>query len=191
MALPADKRVLLLFILALAAFLSWWLSSTGPSLKPRVEKQRHDPDYYLVNFTLTTMGDDGSRKHQLSADNMFHYPDDDTASLENPHLVIFHDDADSWDIRAEHGLVSEAGKSVMLQGDVFIEQISTRSDQGMQIITRDVSVKTEEEFASTEQPITIKDRYGVTEAIGMRADLKEHRLQLMSQVRGNYQPLYD
>jgi lipopolysaccharide export system protein LptC len=183
----SNKRVLVLFVLALAAFLSWWLSSTGPSLTPRVEKQRHDPDYYLVNFELTTMGDNGIPKHRLSATNMYHYPDDDTATLDSPHLIIYHDDEDSWDIRAEQGLVSEGGKSVMLQGDVFIKQLYASSDRNLEIMTRDVFIKPEEEFASTERAITIKDRYGVTEAVGMQADLKERQLQLMSQVRGSYE----
>ena len=186
----SNKRMLLLFVMALAAFLSWWLSSTGPSFVPHVEKQRHDPDYYLVNFELTTMGDNGIPKHRLSAANMYHYPDDDTARLESPHLVIYHNDVDSWDIRAEHGLVTEGGKSVMLQGDVFIQQVNTGSDNGVEIMTRDVLIKPEEEFASTEQAITVKDRYGVTEAVGMQADLKERRLSLMSEVRGSYEP-YD
>lgn len=158
---------------------------------PRLEVKRHDPDYYLVNFTLTTMGDNGIPKHQLSADNMSHYPDDDTARLENPHLVIYRNDTDTWDIRAEHGLVMDEGQSVMLQGEVFIEQVSTDSDRNLEITTRDLDVKTNEEFASTEQAIIIKDRYGVTEAVGMYADLKGRQLKLISQVHGKYQPIYD
>lgn len=183
-----NRRVLILFILALAAFLSWWLSSTGPSFVPRLIEQRHEPDYYLINFTLTTMGDSGSPKHRLSADNMYHFPDNDTATLENPLLVIYQADLDSWQIQAERGLVSEAGQAVQLQGDVFIEQIDPDIEQGMEIVTRDLHISPEEEFASTEQPILIRDHYGVTEAVGMQVDLKAHHLQLMSQVRGNYRP---
>ncbi|HEY4731698.1 MAG TPA: LPS export ABC transporter periplasmic protein LptC, partial [Gammaproteobacteria bacterium] len=89
------------------------------------------------------------------------------------------------------GVISEGGKSVMLQGDVFIEQVRAHSDRNLKILTSDLNIRTEEKFVNTEKPITIVDNFGVTEAVGMRADLKEHRLQLMSQVRGNYQPLYD
>jgi len=192
MQLGSNSRVLILFALAVAAFLSWWLSSnTGPSFIPRAEKERHDPDYYLINFELTTMDDNGIPRHKLSADNMFHYPDDDTASLEKPYMVIYHNGVDSWDIRAERGLVSEKGKSILLEGEVFIKQIDKLSDRGLEIITSDLRVRPEDEFASTEQPIIIKDHYGVTEAVGMQANLKERRLQLMSQVKGNYQSLYD
>lgn len=191
MLVRSNRRVLILFVLALAAFLSWWLSSTGPSLIPRLDQQRHDPDYYLVNFMLTTMGDDGVPKHQLKADNMFHYPDDDTANLKNPEFLIYRNGADSWNIRSEHGLISEGGKSVMLQGDVFIEQLDALSDKGLEIMTRDLNIKPDEEFASTEQAIVIKNRYGVTEAVGMQADLKKRRVLLMSQVRGNYQSFYE
>ena len=186
-----NKRVIILFIFAIAAFLSWWLSSTGPSFIPRLEVKRHDPDYYLVNFTLTTMDDNGNPKHQLSADNMYHYPDDDTASLENPRLVVYQNDIDSWEIRADSGLVSEEGNSVFLQGDVFVNRLNSQPDHGLEIITRDLTIKPEEETASTEQAIIIKDHYGVTEGVGMHANLKERRLQLMSQVKGNYQPPHD
>jgi lipopolysaccharide export system protein LptC len=184
-----NKRVIILFVLALAAFLSWWLSSTGPSLLPRTEIKRHDPDYYLINFILTTMNDSGVPKHRLSADNMYHYPDDDTASLVKPDLVIYHNNSDSWEIRADLGHVSEGGKSVLLQGDVFINQLDVPADMAMEIVTRDVDVKPEEETASTEQAIVIKSRYGVTEGVGMQANLKERQLHLLSQVRGNYKPV--
>lgn len=186
-----NKRVIILFIFAVAAFLSWWLSSTGPSFIPRLEVKRHDPDYYLVNFTLTTMDDNGNPKHKLSADNMYHYPDDDTANLENPRLVVYQDERDSWEIRADSGLVSEEGKSVFLQGDVFANRLNSQPDHGLEIITRDLTIKPEEETASTEQAIIIKDRYGVTEGVGMHANLKERRFQLMSQVKGNYKPPYE
>ena len=186
-----NKRVIILFVFALAAFLSWWLSSTGPSLLPHLEVKRHDPDYYLVNFTLTTMNDDGIPKHQLTADNMYHYPDDDTANLANPRLVIYNEETDPWEIRADRGLVSEGGKSVFLQGDVFINRLDKRPDHQLEIITRDLTVETEDETASTEQAIIIKDHYGVTEGVGMQANLKERHLQLLSQVKGNYQPPYE
>lgn len=189
---PSNTRVLILLIFALAAVFSWWLSRTTlPSLMPQVDKTRHYPDYYLTNFMLTTMDDNGVPRNQLSAENMFHYSDDDTSNLEKPNLVIFQNGMDSWEIRAERGLVSEGGKAVMLAGDVFIEQVNGRSDRNLKIITSDLSIRTEEDFVTTEKPITIVDDFGVTEAVGMRADLKERRLQLMTQVRGNYQPLYD
>lgn len=189
---PSNTRVLILFIFAVAGFFSWWLSrTTVPSLIPQVDKQRHYPDYYLVNFMLTTMDDNGIPRNQLAAENMYHYSDDDTASLEKPYLVIYQNETDSWEIRAERGLISEGGKAVRLQGDVFIEQVRTGSDRNLKIITSDLDIRTEEEFVVTGKPITIVGNFGVTEAVGMRADLKEHRLQLMSQVRGNYQPLYD
>ena len=192
MILPSNTRVLILLMFALAAFFSWWLSrTTVPSQIPQVDKQRHYPDYYLVDFMLTTMDDNGIPRNQLAAENMYHYSDDDTASLEKPYLVIYQNETDSWEIRAEHGLISEGGKAVMLQGDVFIEQVRAHSDRNLKIITSDLNIRTEEKFVNTEKPITIVDNFGVTEAVGMRADLKEHRLQLMSQVRGNYQPLYD
>ena len=127
-----NKRVIILFIFAIAAFLSWWLSSTGPSFIPHLEVKRHDPDYYLVNFTLTTMDDKGNPKHQLSADNMYHYPDDDTANLENPRLVVYQNEKDSWEIRADSGLVSEEGNSVFLQGDVFVNRLNTQPDHGLE-----------------------------------------------------------
>ena len=156
-----------------------------------VQLALHDPDYYLVNFTLTTMNDSGVPKHELTADNMYHYPDDDTATLANPRLVIYHEEADSWEIRADRGLVSEGGESVFLQGDVFVNRLDDRPDHQLEIITRDLTVKTEEETASTEQAIIIKDHYGVTEGVGMQANLKARHFQLLSQVRGNYQPPYD
>ena len=137
------------------------------------------------------MNDDGIPKHQLTADNMYHYPDDDTANLDNPRLVIYNEETDPWEIRADRGLVSEGGKSVFLQGDVFINRLDKRPDHQLEIITRDLTVETEDETASTEQAIIIKDHYGVTEGVGMQANLKERHLQLLSQVKGNYQPPYE
>ncbi len=178
-----------LLLVAVAA-LSWWLQrSPGPELQQQASDQtQREPDYYMERFELTSLNQDGKPAYKLYADNMLHYSIDDSATLEKPHLVLFRNDEEFWDIRAESGLVSNGGESVLLEGEVIILRVNPTHAQALQVMTSDLTVRPRDKSAETSAKVTIKDDRGVTTAIGMRADLNQRRVMLLSNVRGTYVP---
>jgi lipopolysaccharide export system protein LptC len=85
------EKVLVIGVLACLGLLSVWLQFGIIEDQPISfdSEQRHDPDYYIENFTAVGMDEQGQRRYVLEAERMVHYPDDDTALLDNPHVVEY------------------------------------------------------------------------------------------------------
>jgi LPS export ABC transporter protein LptC len=60
------------------ALLTFYLERAVREDETPTAARRHDPDYYVVNFTTTTYNPEGAAETRMSAERMVHYPDDDT-----------------------------------------------------------------------------------------------------------------
>ncbi len=189
MRLRLSKGLWVALLLVLVAALSWWLQrSVETESQSSIDQVRHDPDYYMENFESTSLDEMGRPAYQLDAENMLHFPDDDSATLEKPHLIVFRGEEEFWDIRAESGLVLNKGESVILQGEVIILRVRPGHGEALQVYTSDLTVRPDEKYVETDAEVTIKDGQGVTRAVGMWADLNRRRVELLSNVRGTYVP---
>ncbi len=83
---------------------------------------RHDPDYYVENFTAIGMDEQGRRRYVLEAERMVHYPDDDTALLDNPHVIQYEAGQAPRHTYSESGWMSPDGNEILLTGNVRVVQ---------------------------------------------------------------------
>ncbi len=186
MQIRSDRRILLFAALLMAAIISWWLSMVSePRRLLAPADERHDPDFYLKIFELTSMSEKGLPRHRLVADSMFHYPDDDTAVIHMPRLTFYQDGNNVWEIKADEGLAIDGGKRLKLIGPVFIQRKSG-DDTQLKIFTSDVLVTADSEVAETKNPVKIYQDNGITYAVGMKVDFKNRKLDLLADVRGEY-----
>lgn len=111
-------------ILGLVGLLSIWLQTEVRNENPATIDylNRHDPDYYIENFTTTGMNELGQRAYVLEAERMAHFPDDGSALLDNPHLIEFNDNSGPRHTYAKSGWLSGNGEDLLLEGDVKIIQ---------------------------------------------------------------------
>lgn len=72
----------LLLITFLAIISGWVFESIEKHPILTKEKPRHDPDYFLKNFTATTMDSKGKPAYQVKAMHLKHYPDDGSMELQ-------------------------------------------------------------------------------------------------------------
>jgi len=84
--------------------------------------ERHDPDYYMENFTAIGMDEAGRRKYVLEAERMVHYPDDDTALLDYPHIIQYKPGEAPQHSYSESGWMGPDGNEVLLTGNVRVIQ---------------------------------------------------------------------
>ena len=189
MQLSINRRLLAAFAATVIAVLSWWLLTSVETEKGvKRGREQHVRDYYLKNFTLTGMGDNGEADHRLVASYLVHYADDDTAEVTQPYMTVLRPDGMPWEVRAAEGWLSVADQLLLLKGDVRIERRPGPDNSGVEIVTDELKVQLDKEYAETDRPVTIKQQQGVTEAVGMTASLREGRLQLLNQVKGIYVP---
>jgi lipopolysaccharide export system protein LptC len=176
-----------ILLIAMLAALSFWLERTvqGP-LPPRDGSTRHDPDYIVQNFVATQMGPDGARLHQLEANRMLHYPDDDSTHLEQPHLTRYNAGRLELSITARSALVSSKGDTVDFNDAVKAVRLATAERSELTLTTDHLHVIPDDDFATTERPVTIVDANTQVTAVGLELDNKAKTLKLMSNVRGTY-----
>ncbi len=183
-----SQRWIILLLLVMVGLTGWWLEEVDDEQRPKSEEQRHDPDYYMENFIRTEMGETGEPKNQLRARFMQHFPDDDTVELEEPWLEFYKPGGRTWYVNAERGWVTSGFEVVLLYGEVRIWQWNDAGAHSVEIITRDLKVLPEEEYAETDMPTTILTPRSKTTAIGMRAKLQNSKLELLDEVKTHYDP---
>ena len=118
------EKILFVLLFGVLGLLSIWLQF-GIIEREQVVfdgNERHDPDYYVENFTATGMDEKGQRRYILEAARMVHYPDDDTALLDNPHIIQYEDGSPPRHTYAESGWISSDGNEVLLTGNVRVLQ---------------------------------------------------------------------
>ena len=118
------EKILFITLFGVLGLLSTWLQFGIIEQEQAVfdGKERHDPDYYVENFTAVGMDENGQRRYVLEAERMVHYPDDDTALLDNPHVIKYAEGSPPQHTYSDSGWVSSDGNEVLLTGNVRVIQ---------------------------------------------------------------------
>ena len=183
------RNLLTVLLFTVAAASSWWLYRQVQPTEPAAPAEvAHEPDYFFEDFVVTSMDTQGQPKHRLKGTRMAHYPDDDSTQIESPELELYVDAAPAWTIIAEHGSVSSGGDQVRLEGEVRIKQHRAEEADAVSATTRDVLIRPDDEYAETDQLVVITRGTMKLQAVGMRAFLKERRVELLSKVVGVHAP---
>lgn len=176
----------LLLVAALAALTFWLEHLVQPTAAPPDGSTRHDPDYIVENFVAVRMGPDGLRLHQLEANRMVHYPDDDSTHLEAPLLLKYENDRVALSITSREAQVSSEGKTVDFETDVVAVRAATDSQSEMTLTTDRLHVVPDDDYARTDSPVKIVDANTQVTAVGLELIDKAKVVKLLSHVRGSY-----
>ena len=117
------ERIAIFSIVIVLAGITAWMQSDilGEAIDPdQLQTENHDPDYYIENFTAVGMDTEGNRQYVLEAARMVHFPDDDTALLDQPHVIQYEANRAPTHIYAETGWISANGDEVIMTGNVRV-----------------------------------------------------------------------
>lgn len=174
-------------LLALLAGLTYWLERSVQATLPKKDgSQRHDPDYYVENFTAVRLGADGRPESRLKAAKMTHYPDDDSTQLISPLLYRYGKDKPVTSIRSKTGLVSREGEHVYFIDDVKAVRAAYGDRSEMVVTTSWLHAEPDKGTADTDRPVVIRDAKTRITGVGLHVDDNTRILQLHSRVRARY-----
>ncbi len=97
---------------------------------PEIESEKvasNDPDYYVEYFTSYGVDEEG-KQYQLEADRLVHYPLDNKALLDKPHLTQTDKDGSPTHIYADSGWLFSDGTEILLT-----ENVKVIRSQGQQL----------------------------------------------------------
>jgi lipopolysaccharide export system protein LptC len=179
-------------LLSALAALTYWLNiqvqvPTGPG----DSSKRHDPDYFLDNFTGTRLGADGKPRQTLSAVHLEHFPDDNTTHLDRPNFTAMDPDKPPMRISALRGVIVAGGTDAFFYGSVRAERDAPAdpAEGGpLTLTTEYLHIVPDKDWVETDRPVTITEPRAIIHGTGMQFNSKTRVVKLLSQVRGEFQP---
>lgn len=171
------------------AIVTWWISqiSVSEEIKASVVPAQ-SPDYFSTGYEKIEMDIEGKLKSKVTADKLMHYSETDIAELNNPVIVMYKPESPDWVIRSESGTVPAGGREVFLNGKVFIVRAKAPGFRDIKIITSNLRVLPEQDFAETKEWTDIIMPPDRTSGTGMEVTFSTPiHLKLLANVRGRYE----
>lgn len=185
------RGILSLTGLAVLAGLSYgllrWVES---SLREPASAESQDPVLTIERFRAVRLNVAGVREYVVEAPRLWQLPGQGGIGIERPTLDWYQPDGQirEWRLQADQGWVAADNQSLRLEGEVVMNRGSESGKPPVTVATRDVLVRLDERRAETAAPARATTPAGELRAIGLRAFLDEERLELLSEVRGVYEP---
>lgn len=185
-------QLVLAALAVLAAGLSWWLgheSSDGEAVTASPAAAVRAIDYRIRGFEVVRMTSAGAPAHRLAAQSLRHFTDDDTTELDQPRLTVFQTDAPPWEVDAQQAWMSADGSLILLTGEVLINRAGDADTPPTRVVTRDLRIQPRDDYAETDERVTVETDTDRLDAVGMQAWLRPpSRLKFLSDVKGLYVP---
>jgi lipopolysaccharide export system protein LptC len=179
---------LLPLLLLLAA--TYWLNLQVQPLPQTRSQQRHDIDFEVDNFSALTLNAQGRPRYTLSAERLWHYPDDDSTHLQMPKITSLYPDRPPVITSALSGKISSKGDDVYLYDDVNVLRPASADVGEQQFTTSYLHVVPDRDWAETDQPVTMINQHNVIHAVGMELDNQARTARLLSHVRATHEPIH-
>ena len=103
-------------------------------------KNRHDPDYYIENFVATGLDKNGQRRFVIKAERMAHFPDDDTALFDKPHIIQYEDGFAPRHTTADSGWMNSTGDEVLMTGNATATAEADSRGPGGKLTSKSIRV---------------------------------------------------
>lgn len=174
----------LLLLLSLAALTFWLKRAVEMPAAPPSGKNRHDPDYIVHDLTAKKIDAKGMLRFQLVADEMRHYPDDDTTDVFMPQLLMLSQDRPSITATSKRGKVFGQGDKVILEENVVIIREPSPEKAAIEARMPDLTVLPDDEVAFTASPVDMIQGKSTLKGIGMHIDQLNQTYVLNNQVSG-------
>jgi lipopolysaccharide export system protein LptC len=186
-----SKKIRTFVVLGLLAVLLgaagyWNISPESFMEQPSATVDESAIDFYAINARSVQYLPDGKLQYEMTADKVEHVKATDVTMLTTPDLQMYRGAAYPWHIQSKTGEVSPGGEQVELIDSVRVARTDEKNRTTI-ITSSRMTVFPQKQYAQTEQAVRIDGAGGVTTAKGMKAYLNDSRMDLLSNVRGQYE----
>jgi len=174
-----------LFVIALIALGFWAMQSyrKEQAIAASDKTSTHFTDFFMRDFTLTAMNENGKPGHTLQASYLEHYNDSTNAYLEKPVIHLLQNDS-NWVISAATGEIDDEHSHVTLHENVVM--IQQQVEFPIQITTSQLEIDTSGQIAKTSQAVHINQKGFNLQSDGMILDNISGRFELLANIKSTY-----
>lgn len=146
-------------------------------------------DYYLADFSLSAIAQDGSLSHTLDGQYMGHWREKNTSFIVSPRIQS-QAEPNRGTLTAEEATLDHSKNEVLLNGKVQLlsEQNSAKNPQQLTLETAFLRYRLNDKVLSTESEVKITGPNLILQGTGLESKLDEETLRLNQHVRSVYQP---
>ncbi len=118
--------------MGLFALGTYWLVRSTPLLMPPepAEIERHDPDYFMRNFSVKTFDETGRLKSEVTGTDARHFPDTDTLEIDGIRIRSFDKEGRLTTVSSRRGLTNSDNSEIQLFGDALVIRQSALDAKG-------------------------------------------------------------
>ena len=161
------------------------------NMRPEKTQKQADSsrsDYRLVDFTMMAFNEDGQESFSLSSPLLERDPLGKSLAISKPAFAFPNDTGEVWRATSESAWVSDKAREIELRQQVRI--IGPVSPQGLQTVfsTEKLTVYPKQNRIHGDDWVTISHGTSILKGLGLEADLKQHRVQLLTKVQAHYAP---
>lgn len=188
MRLRIPGPVVLVFLAGLALG-SWWLANRERDRGAPAAATQAAPAYYLRDAVLEQTDETGRVELRLVAERAEQDPQTRDVRLETLRVDYFLVAPErTWVMTAAEGQLPPDSRVVQLQGDVRLQGTEAKRTRAATIRTERLRFDVDRSLATTADPVRIELVPHALEGRGLRADLRNDRVELESEVHGRFQP---
>jgi lipopolysaccharide export system protein LptC len=187
-------------IIALIALGSFWLlevmrradvEGNSPSTP------RDEPDYYVENFNLIRLPNDGKANYHMTGARLTHIPANDSFEIALPQVSSFGEQETPINIRAQKAIVEQKDKTgrsdrlhdkIHLYGDVQVDKPASAHSGRLQVYSDYLLFLPDDDVLKTNKEVTIYTENAEIQAIGFLANNRDQQVTLLSKVRARIAP---
>jgi len=152
------------------------------------------PHTYITDVEVRQYNQDGSIHYQMNTPLIRRFQvednpgDKDYSLFATPEFMLSASpEKPAWHITAKEGRLDNNDIWFTLTQDVLARQTSEKQGETT-ITTSDLRLNTQDQFAETSKAVTMRAAKSQITAVGMHADMKREHIELLSNVKGTYEP---
>lgn len=157
------------------------------SNSPALVDNPNTPDSYMVNVSYLRTNEQGSHDLLVTSPYVTHYQVQDSANIRSPIIKMFKKDQE-WIATAKEAKSFNGMQRLELHQDVKVRQLPSKNKAETTLLTESLTAFPKEDLVKTNEKVTIIQPGLNITGVGMRGDLKNGNIQLLSQTKGHYDP---
>ena len=183
-------------LMALLALGTYWLVQSSPKAgAPAVESAvRHEPDYFMRNFSVRTFVETGRLKSEVFGSAARHFPDSDVTEIDQVRIRAFDDQDQLTTATAKRALTNSDASEVELFGNAWVVREAV-VDKGVETSPRMefrgeyLHAFMDTERVESNQPVEILRGKDVFSADSMEYDNLQQVMVMRGRVKGRLVPI--
>lgn len=145
-------------------------------------------DMVISNLTVRRFDEKGKLINYLRSPEAQHIPENNTHLFKTPRLSLAQENQPDWEISSETAKAVNGGTKITFSRDVVVHQGKNKRGQESTMKTEELDYFSKTKVASTDLPVSFEQPGSIVHSTGMRANLEDKQIQLLSQARATFEP---